>query len=191
VLKLGFKDNEMPSPRAKCLPSFQYLSEILYFHENELFWKYRPESHFSTENKWELFNMKHCGKIAGSYGDRGYGLVIFDGASYPITKLVFMLHNKCDLDISNVIDHKNGNPRDNSKENLRIATCSENSSNSKRNSLNTTGVKGLDWNKAAQRWRARIMVNGVRYTKYYDSMLDAVASVMRLRNKHHKEFGKM
>lgn len=183
----------MPSPRAKSLPCFKYLSEILFFNdsENELYWKYRPESHFSTENKWELFNRKHCNKIAGSYGDRGYGSVIFDGASYPITKLVFMLHNECDLEMSQIIDHKNGNPRDNSKDNLRFATQSENSCNTRKNTMNTTGVKGVDWNKASQRWRARIMIKNVRYTKYYDSLLDAVATAIRFRNQHHQEFFKM
>ena len=181
----------MPTQKAKTLPSLSYLSEILYFNGNDLYWKYRPEHHFETENKWELFNRKHCGKIAGAYGARGYGFVIFDGYSYPITKLAYMLQNECEIEINQIIDHVNGNPRDNSKSNLRLATSSENSWNTKKNTRNTTGIKGIDWNKSSQRWRARICVNGERYTKYYDNLLDAVASAIRLRKTHHKEFSRI
>jgi len=48
-------------------------------------------------------------------------------------------------------------------ENLRPCTRSENALNSKRASNNKSGVKGVCWHKAAQKWHARINLKGKQY----------------------------
>lgn len=54
------------------------------------------------------------------------------------------------------VDHINGNPTDNRKENLRECTLSQNQGNRKLNENNTSGYKGVRWHKAAKKWQARI-----------------------------------
>ena len=57
------------------------------------------------------------------------------------------------------IDHRNGNGLDNRRENLRRATRSQNIANSKLHLDNTSGTKGVYWDKATQKWRAQIGFN--------------------------------
>lgn len=56
------------------------------------------------------------------------------------------------------VDHKNKNPLDNRKENLRLATCSQNNANSRAPVTNTSGLKGAYWHAGARKWMASIGV---------------------------------
>lgn len=60
----------------------------------------------------------------------------------------------------NGYDHKNRNPLDNRKENLRKATAQENAINRTKQKNNTSGFTGVFWHKQSNKWRARIKVNG-------------------------------
>lgn len=57
-------------------------------------------------------------------------------------------------------DHKDLNPLNNMKSNLRSATYKENSQNGPKRKNNTSGVTGVSWHKASNRWYARIQNNG-------------------------------
>lgn len=66
----------------------------------------------------------------------------------------FILRKDCN------IDHINRNGLDNRKCNLRPTNASLNAANSKLNSRNNSGYKGVSWFKNAKLWRAYITVNG-------------------------------
>jgi AP2 domain. len=53
------------------------------------------------------------------------------------------------------VDHKNGNKLDNRKENLRLCTNTENQQN-RQSVRGSSKFKGVDWNKRAGKWRARV-----------------------------------
>jgi hypothetical protein len=57
------------------------------------------------------------------------------------------------------VDHINGNTFDNRKCNLRICTNAENAANSKKNIKNTSGYKGVSWDKSKNKWSAFITFN--------------------------------
>lgn len=59
------------------------------------------------------------------------------------------------------IDHKNGYQDDNRWGNLRSASASENACNRRIASNNTSGYKGVSFEKCAQKWRATIQIHGV------------------------------
>lgn len=56
------------------------------------------------------------------------------------------------------VDHINGDPLDNRKSNLRLATCSQNLANSKLRKDNKSGFKGVSFNQAQKKWFATINV---------------------------------
>jgi hypothetical protein len=73
------------------------------------------------------------------------------------------------------VDHINRNKLDNRRENLRIASKGENAINSKVPSNNTSGFKGVTWDKSKGKWQAQIMyqqkyIHIGRYTNLADAV---------------------
>lgn len=61
-----------------------------------------------------------------------------------------------------LVDHINRNPLDNRKSNLRMCTQAENSRNVGVSQANSTGFKGVYFEKLNNKYRARIKYNGKR-----------------------------
>jgi hypothetical protein len=61
------------------------------------------------------------------------------------------------------IDHINGDRADNRWANLRLATRSQNNANAKRRADNTSGFKGVTFNKRRNGWQAQIKLTGRNY----------------------------
>lgn len=73
-----------------------------------------------------------------------------------------------------LVDHKNWNKLDNRKSNLRLASKSQNNTNIKLKSNNTTGYPGITMNKSGS-YVVRISQNGTRiYLGTYKNFEDAV-----------------
>ena len=58
------------------------------------------------------------------------------------------------------VDHIDNDKQNNNLINLRYATLQENGRNAKLSSKNTSGTKGVSWNKNRNKWRAQIKING-------------------------------
>jgi hypothetical protein len=54
------------------------------------------------------------------------------------------------------VDHINGNRLDNRRENLRFCNQSQNLANSKLQVNNTSGYKGVCWNKRIKKWHSQV-----------------------------------
>lgn len=85
------------------------------------------------------------------------------GGGYPMTrykKKTYRMH-KMVLEAPKglYIDHINRNKLDNRKSNLRIVTNSQNMLNTGIYSNNTSGYKGVTYNKKDRRWIAQVKVN--------------------------------
>lgn len=86
------------------------------------------------------------------------------------------------------VDHINGDKHDNRLENLRLATRSQNMCNRSKTTKNTSGLKGLSWDKHTGRWRSFLCLRGHQTSKRFNCMLDAVAWLYRKRRELHGEF---
>lgn len=81
----------------------------------------------------------------------------------------------CPLGTRECCDHINGNTFDNRRCNLRVASLSQNNQNRRLSDRNSSGVKGVFWDKWNQRWRALITLNGRKmYLGSFHDFEDAV-----------------
>lgn len=151
------------------------LHEIFEYSDGALYWKKR---------KWAD---KKVGKRAGWIHPDGYRFVYVQNFG-PCRehRVIFMMHYGY---LPNQIDHINGKKDDNRIENLRASDNFTNSQNTKRLCTNTSGVKGVCFDKAAMKWKARICINGKRKTiGYYDNLADAETHIRLIREQYHGEF---
>lgn len=93
------------------------------------------------------------------------------------------------LDKGEVCDHINHNGLDNRRENLRVASTSENSCNRLKTKANTSGYKGVTWRKDISKWQAQITVHGKRmYLGSYVLIEDAARAYNQAALKYHGDF---
>ena len=89
-------------------------------------------------------------------------------------------------------DHLNGNGLDNRKINLRICTTSQNSMNRGLQINNTTGFKGVNYDKFSNKFRAQIRVNNIyKNLGYYIDPKDAARAYNAAAQKYHGEFANL
>lgn len=90
-----------------------------------------------------------------------------------------------------VVDHIDGNPLNNHRSNLRLASIKENVRNSKKPKNNTSGFKGVSWHDRAQKWRARIFVDRRQiHLGYFDTPEEAHKAYMEAAKELHGEFAR-
>ena len=94
-----------------------------------------------------------------------------------------------DLMAGEQVDHIDGNGLNNTRPNLRLATNAQNGANRRKSSNNTSGLKGVHWNKYAGKWRARIKVGGtIIHLGYFTDKDEAHAAYNAAAKKHFGEF---
>jgi hypothetical protein len=87
------------------------------------------------------------------------------------------------------VDHANGDALDNRLCNLRVATTAQNMWNRGPPKHNTSGAKGVTWDRSRGRWMATIQANGRRRSlgRFVDKER-AVAAYTRAATEIHGEF---
>lgn len=91
------------------------------------------------------------------------------------------------------VDHINHNGLDNRKNNLRPCTMAQNQRNRGVSKSNTSGCKGVYWNRKTNKWVAQIVSNQNEKT-YLGSFLDikdAARGYDEAAKKYHGEFAKL
>lgn len=88
------------------------------------------------------------------------------------------------------VDHRNGNTLDNRRRNLRLATSAQNAWNRDKYKNNTTGFKGVTYDKQRRKVRAQITVKGQHiHLGWFDDPRDAALAYDRGVRKYHGAFG--
>jgi hypothetical protein len=118
---------------------------------------YSPETGEFKRIKKTSNSVKIGGK-AGSISNYGYLRISIGGKLYMAHRLAWLLMTGNWPE--DQIDHINGIRDDNRWINLRKATNQENGKNQCIRSTNKSGITGVTWIEATQKWRAQITVDG-------------------------------
>lgn len=130
------------------------------------------------------------GSVAGTVLSNGYRMIRLLG------KQPFLAHRLAYLYMTGEwppeeIDHVDGDPSNNRWVNLRVADRTENCRNTCTPSHNTSGNKGVCWDKRRQKWRAYIVVAGKqRSLGSFTHKHDAAAAYAHAANEIFGEFAR-
>ena len=154
----------------------QLVKELFEYCDGVLYWKVRPAYHIKIGNK------------AGTIASIGYWQTSINKKKYNNHRLIFLMFYGY---LPAEIDHIDNNPLNNRIENLREATRFENNYNTRTRADNTSSIKGVNWDKARQKWRVQLCVEGKkRYFGCYHDIKVAKFIVETMRHKYHKDFAR-
>jgi hypothetical protein len=89
------------------------------------------------------------------------------------------------------VDHIDGDGLNNTRSNLRVVTKTQNMQNRRINKNNTSGHKGVAWDKESQKWMAYISSHGVRRNLgRFETPEQAAAAYLKGSLELHGEFGR-
>lgn len=151
------------------------LHELFEYKEGKLFWKIKHS------------RKTVIGQEAGTFRETdGYRQVMIDYVLHRTHRLVFLYHHGY---LPAKVDHIDNDPTNNRIENLRPTTTFQNACNSKMRPDNTSGVKGVTWDKNKKSWLTRIYVQGkcINLGRFKDfELAEFVATEARM--KYHGAF---
>lgn len=108
--------------------------------------------------------------------------------SWPDNKIVLMHRQIMSTPKGMDTDHKNQNKLDNRRDNLRIGTRSQNNMNQTKQRHNTSGFKGVMWQKSKSLWVARV---GLVYAGKFKNKEDAARAYDKKAKELFGEFAKL
>lgn len=128
------------------------------------------------------------GNVAGwEEGKDGYIVISIYGIKYKAHLLAWLY--TYGVWPSKFLDHRDTVKSNNRISNLREATKSQNNVNKGLMSNNTSGYKGITFDKYTNRWKCRLSFNGKTYDLgRYDSPKEAAKAYDKASLKYHDEF---
>jgi hypothetical protein len=152
----------------------ELVQHLFDYRDGELYWRVKPSNRVRI----------HIGQKAGTLNIRGYFSTKINRKLYFNHRLIFLMHYGY---LPDYLDHIDGNRVNNKVENLREATLSQNQHNRKLSKNNTSGVKGVSWQK--NKWRVQIRLNDkLKSFGSYDDLELAELVAQEARTKYHGSF---
>lgn len=154
----------------------ELLKLLFDYRDGQLYWK--------VSNS----NIVKVGSLAGyNRPPQNYRYVGIEKKYYLVHRLIYLYHHG---ELPKYIDHMDGDVYNNRIENLRECTQSQNLSNVTKSSRNTSGYKGVCWQKSNNKWRAKVVKNSQAYIKFFHTKEEANIWAMKMREMLHGEFYK-
>ena len=113
---------------------------------------------------------------------RGYRKLAIDGHSYLLHRLIFLYHYGY---FPEVVDHIDGDLKNNKIENLQGCTQVENIAKARLFKTNKTGFKGVSLHKSSGKYESYFWKN---YQKFYCGLHDTAEDAFKAREE--KKYGK-
>ena len=135
---------------------------------------------YTTNNDEILIDLADFNLIKNYYislGGWGYASIRKLGVKESVQSLHRFLLNPSD---DKVVDHINHNILDNRRCNLRICSHQENIFNQTAKSNNSSGRRGVYWNKEKKKWNVKLCINDENKNFGYYSDFDEATKVRRL-----------
>ncbi|QIO01729.1 hypothetical protein HWD28_gp081 [Salmonella phage atrejo] len=144
---------------------------------------------FVDDSTGILMRRLKSGKVkrAGSATSSGYVQVSFKGTYYYAHIISFIMDRGYQPE--NIVDHEDGNTLNNRPGNLREATHTQNSCNTRLRKDNSSGYKGVY--KNGTYWQVKTTIAGKCYSKSgFNSPEEANEYAVKLRESLHGEFAR-
>lgn len=168
------------------IPSAIYLNSVFRYEDGRLVGKLRPLDHFPNTRAMNIWNAKYAGRPLGrSSGYKGYNQVMLDGSRLLVHRVIAAMHG-IDVD-GKLVDHIDGDIRNNKLENLRVCCHAENMRNNAGWSKKATRV-GVRMSGQGK-WQAYIRREGrAVHLGFFKTQDQAVAARRKAEREAFAEF---
>jgi len=154
----------------------EYLKKLFEYQAGLLYWRIKPSPRINI------------GAQAGCVDKNGYRIIRINKQNYKAHRIIFFMFNGY---WPEMVDHINGNKDDNRIENLRAADQHTNQYNRGIPKNNSSGVRGVYWNKSANKWQAYCWVDGVNHhIGVYTDLNEAKLARENFTKIHHKNYAR-
>lgn len=145
---------------------------------------YNPETGIF---RWASTGKGRSSSSCGTVTNHGYVSICFKRKRYLAHVLAwFYVYGEWP---SKEIDHKNRNTQDNRIDNLRLALHGQNLANAKRRTDNTSGCRGVCWDKQKQKWKVQVSIGPMRrIQKHFVEKQDAIDFYTQTANSLFGQF---
>ena len=152
----------------------------------EVLWYNYETGHFTWIKHSQA---KRIGTRAGDLNESNYRYIMIAGKKHKEHRLVWLYHYDSFPVDDLVIDHIDADRSNNTFWNLRLCTPEQNKLNVGRSCRNTSGYKGVSYNKPTGKWKAKIQCDGVdHYLGLYETPEQAHKAYVKLGKELHGEF---
>jgi hypothetical protein len=159
----------------------------MYFKMEEEFRNIEGFDDYMVSNFGNVKNDKKNKKLK-QHDSHGYRRVCLNGKKYSVHRLVALAFIENPLN-KLFIDHVNNDRSDNRVENLRYVTNQENSFNSSLSKRNTSGSKGISWDKTNRKWQVHIQIDNITiYLGRYVNIEDAIEARRKKATECYGEY---
>ncbi|VVE54159.1 HNH endonuclease [Pandoraea terrigena] len=141
---------------------------------------YDPETGVITRKKF------NAGKVATFVAPRGHLYVSCADGTYRAHRVAWLLYYG--EEPNGILDHIDMDKQNNRIANLRIVGRSENSINRRINANNTSGYRGVTYNRKARKWQAKIGRYGVKNLGFFDTAEEAAHEFNKAAIRLHGEY---
>ena len=128
---------------------------------------------------------RRVGDVAGYWHARsGYWYIKVDGVCYGAHRLAWLYKTG---ELCDEVDHRNLLRNDNRFTNLRAATRAKNGANKLKQANNTSGYKGVSWDRCRNSWKVQI---GGRSIGYFNDRVEAARAYDEAARAAYGEFAR-
>ena len=142
-------------------------------------WNTRARNWFKSEGNYKRGNAKNAGEAAGCIGTnaRGYPVLVIRvlGKMHKAARLAFLWMGE---PLPEQVDHDNGDSLNQAWANLKPSSAADNNKNLSMYRNNTSGITGVFWNEATDKWKAQVRSSGKQiYLGLFYDINEAAAAV--------------